>query len=90
MIVTRRRPDRPRTHVAKEDCVLGQILNSLFMIFTIPFVRLPLRSDLGLLGQICILGWATGLIKLTLIVLVTDRPPQLLYGHNMIFILFLK
>ena len=90
MFVTIWHLGHPWTHIAEKDFVLERILNSPFVIFTIPFVWLPLRSDLGLLGQICILAWATGPIKLILIVLVTDQPPQLLYGHNMIFILFLK
>ena len=31
---------------------------------------------MGLLGQFYVLGWATGPINLTLIILVTNRPPQ--------------
>ena len=31
---------------------------------------------MGLLGQVCLLGWATGPVNLTLITLVTDWPPQ--------------
>ena len=90
MIVTRRRPDLPRTHAAEEDCVLGRVLNLPFVLFTIPFMWLPLRSDLGLLGQICILGWATGPIKLTLTALVTDRPPQFLFFMFYLFYFFIQ
>ena len=84
MFVTRWRFDCPRTHIAEKDFVLGRILNSPFVIFTLPFVWLPLQFDMGLLEQICILGWATDPINLTLIILVTNRPPQLLlqYIHN--------
>ena len=76
MFVIRWRSNRPRTHTTEKDFVLGRILNSPFVIFTPPFVWLPLQSEMGLLGQICILGWATGPINLTLIILVTNRPPQ--------------
>ena len=31
---------------------------------------------MGLLGQVCLLGWVIGPINLTLTTLVTDRPPQ--------------
>ena len=83
MFVTRWRSDCPRTHIAEKDFVLGRILNSPFVIFTLPFVWLPLQSDMGLLEQICILG-STDPINLTLIILVTNRLPQLLlqYIHN--------
>ena len=80
MFVTRWHPDRPRTCIAEKDFVLGRILNSTFVIFPLPFVWLPLQSDMGLLGQACLLGWATGPINLTLVTLVTDRPPQYIYN----------
>ena len=76
MFAIRRRSGRPWTHIAKKDFVLKRILNSPFVIFTLPFVWLPLQSDMGLLGQLYVLEWATGPINLTLITLVTDRPPQ--------------
>ena len=77
MFVARWRPDRPRTHVAEKGFVLERILNSPFMILTLPLVWLPLQSDMGLLGQVCLLGWATGPINSTLITLVTNRPSQI-------------
>ena len=83
--VTKWRSDRPRTHIAEKDFVLEQILNSPFVIFTLPFVWLPLQSDMGLLGQVCILGWATGPINLTLIILATGRPPHT-HTHTHIYI----
>ena len=70
------RSGRPRTHIAEKDFVLGRILNLPYVIFTLPFVWLPLQPDMGLLGQIYVLRWATGPINLTLIILVTNRPPQ--------------
>ena len=76
MFVTRWRPEPPRTRIAEKDFVLGRILNSPFVIFPLPFVWLPLQSDMDLLGQVCLLGWAAGPINLTLTTLVTDRPPQ--------------
>ena len=85
MFVTRWRPDRSQTRIAEKGFVLGRILNSPFVIFTLPFVWLPLQSDMGLLGQVCLLGWATGPINLTLIILVTNWPPHficLLFTYN--------
>ena len=74
MFVARWRPDHPRTHVAEKGFVLGRILNSPFVILTLPLVWLPLQSDMGLLGQVCLLGWATGPINSALITSVTDQP----------------
>ena len=47
------------------------------MISTLPFVWLPLQPDMGLLEQLYVLGWVIGPINLTLIILLTSRPPQL-------------
>ena len=77
MFVARWRSDRPRTHVAEKVFVLGQILNSPFVILTLPLVWLSLQSDIGLLGQVCLLRWAADPINSTLITLVTDRPSQM-------------
>ena len=82
MFITRWRLDRPRTHIAEKDFVLRRILNSHFVIFTFSFVWLPFQSDMGLLGQVCILGWATGPINLILIILVTDQPSQYIFLIN--------
>ena len=49
---------------------------------------LPLQSNLGLLGQICILEWATGPINLTLIVLATVWPPQFVFVFDKLIFLF--
>ena len=76
MFVTRWSSSHPRAHIAEKDFVLGCILNSTYMVSTIPFVWLPVQPDMGLLGQLYVLGWATGPINLTLIILVTNRPPQ--------------
>ena len=76
MFLTRWRSGRPRNHIAEKDFVLGRIMNSPFVILNLPFVWLLLQPDMGLLEQIYILGWATSPINLTLIILVTNRPPQ--------------
>ena len=68
MFVTRWRSGRSRTHIAEKDFVLGQILNSLYVISTISFVWLSLQPDMGLLGQLYVIGWATGPINLILII----------------------
>lgn len=77
MFVARWRPDRPWTHVAEKGFILGRKINSPFVILTLPLVWLPLQSDMGLLGQVCLLGWATGPINSTLITLVSDRPSHI-------------
>ena len=76
MFVTRWRSDCPRAHIAEKDFVLGRILNLPYMVSTLPFVWLPVQPNMGLLGQLYVLEWATGPISLTLIILVTNRPPQ--------------
>ena len=68
MFVIRWRSGRPRTHIAEKDFVLGRILNSLYVISTISFVWLSLQLDMGLLGQLYVIGWATGPINLILII----------------------
>ena len=68
MFIAKWRSGRPRTHIAEKDFVLERILNSPYVISTLPFVWLPLQPDLGLLGQFYILGWARGPIYATLII----------------------
>ena len=85
MFVARWRPDRPRIHVAEKGFVLRRILNSPFVILTLPLIWLPLQSDMGLLEQVCLLRWATGLINSTLITLVTDQPSQVIIHSSNVF-----
>ena len=47
MFIAKWRSGRPRTHIAEKDFVLERILNSPYVISTLPFIWLPLQPDMG-------------------------------------------
>ena len=74
MFITRWHLGHPWTHIAEKDFVLGRILNSPYVISTLPFVWLPLQPDLGLLGRFYVLGCGSNLHDFDN--LLINRPPQ--------------
>ena len=87
-VATRPRPVRPRTHSAEDYGVLGLIQHLTFVTLnTTPFSNY-LMTGLGLLGWICILGWATGPTILTLMGLLIELPPTFVKAYFCIFKFF--